>query len=215
MDLEKNNSLIYFYHTRKQNSSKCGPHSKDEIENLIKNNVIKKESWICINNSAWREAQKTDFAEFFNENNSNFQPKEVIDVFFILIPLLSALISVIILHSISPLAVLMSHYTLLSATIFFMAVLTSVDSDKIKEISSTGYFFGVLFLYPIIYPIYLYKRNEYGKKNLSVLGVFAIIILIVATMYVVGSIGKMQNEAIKQIQSETIQQLRDSIKYRY
>lgn len=81
--------------------------------------------------------------------------------------------------------------------ILVTAILAAVESNcalnktNVKMDSPIAVFFAILLLWAICYPYYLYRRKNFGYRNLIVLGIFLVIIFV--------GIAYLQNEAINEM----------------
>lgn len=79
----------------------------------------------------------------------------------------------------------------ITATLIITASLAAIEANQLnfgktssgkKETSQVGFFFGILLLGVIYYPLYFYKRSKKGKKNLVLGSILVIIIFIILPM---------------------------------
>jgi predicted Zn finger-like uncharacterized protein len=122
----------------------------------------------------------TEKAEIAAKSSSN----ENIGYIMLVIPLISTLLIWFWIGSMNLLQSPGSTLTFLGiATIVITALLGAYEAQKLgfgkpsktgkinKESGPMGYFFGMILLWIVVYPLYLFQRSKKGRKNLVVGGI--------------------------------------------
>lgn len=100
------------------------------------------------------------------------------------LPLLTAFIAYFWIGNMSLLEGPRSKLFLLGAfTVAMTAVLCAAEADKLgmgkvkgkKDNGPVGWFIGILLLWIIGFPLYLYRRSKYGASNLLLLGLLSVV----------------------------------------
>lgn len=70
------------------------------------------------------------------------------------------------------------------------------DDPRVKksETSPVGYFFGMILLWIVVYPIYLYQRSKKGKKNLIIGGILIALTFSISVYSIGSAIGEKSDE---------------------
>jgi len=56
-------------------------------------------------------------------------------------------------------------------------------SGRMSETGPIGYFVGMILLWIIVYPMYLFQRSKKGKKNLIVGGIIVVIVFVISLYF--------------------------------
>ena len=136
---------------------------------------------------------------------------ENIGYIMLVIPLISTLLIWFWIGSMNLLQSPGSTLTFLGiATIVITALLGAYEAQKLgfgkpsntgeknKETSPIGYFFGMILLWIVVYPLYFYQRSKKGKKNLIVGGIL-IALVFGLSWYSMGSAIDDQVDKIRNI----------------
>lgn len=73
------------------------------------------------------------------------------------------------------------------------------DSMKISESGPVGYFVGMILLWIVVYPLYLYQRSKKGKKNLVLGGIVVAIVFAISWYIMYNTIAERAAEIQKYI----------------
>lgn len=108
---------------------------------------------------------------------------ETLGYLLLLIPLLSTILIWVWVGNMNLLQNPGSSLNLIGiGTLFLTAIIAYVEASQLKfgeqkkETKPAVYFFAMILLWIVVYPIYLYQRSKKGKKNLIVGGIILAII---------------------------------------
>ncbi len=137
-------------------------------------------------------------------------PGEMIGYLMLIVPAISILLIWLWVGQMNLLQSPASTLSLLGiATLFGTAVLAAFEANQLgfgrpdpktgkrSETGPLGYFLGMLALWILVYPIYLYQRSKKGKKNLVVGGILLAVIFALSWYFMYSTIA----ERIAEIQS--------------
>ncbi|MBU4485687.1 MAG: hypothetical protein KKD38_02040 [Candidatus Delongbacteria bacterium] len=124
-----------------------------------------------------------------------FKKIDILGFFMVVSPLISSLLLWYWFYYIETLNEMTIYFfTIVVCTIFFTAVLATIDSHRLgikvniygnKEIYGGNFlkFFIFLLLWIYTYPVYLYRRKNYGGRNLLYPLIFSLFIFIASSLY--------------------------------
>jgi len=121
---------------------------------------------------------------------------DVIGFFMVVIPLISSLLLWYWFYNINNVGDMSNYLIIVSvSTLFLTTILATLDSHRLgvkvriyrkKEIYGGSFlkFFIFLFLWIYAYPVYLFRRKNYGSRNLLYPMIFTLIIFLFSGFYI-------------------------------